>query len=232
MKKTMKLTYLLTLLLLLFSFTACGEKEDKKADKEDTKVESNKDKDSEDMDSEDKDSEDADSEDKDSEDKDSEDKDSDASSGTAKLGDLTFSVNEEWELDSSSQEGSSLIYMLPSSNGDFSNNFIIQVTDTGTEISEEELKNSADQLIQAYESMNASVVTNTTVDTPVGTAAVFTLDVTKMLEEQGTTGMSAYIKQAVFVNGTNTYIVQLTCASDDFSTLEKEFDDVVSKVSK
>lgn len=227
MKKTMKLTYLLTLLLLLFSFTACGEKEDKKADKDDTKVESNKDKDSEDKDSEDKDSEDADSEDKDSE-----DKNSDASSKTAKLGDVTFSVNEEWELDSSSVEGSSLIYMLPSSSGDFSNNFIIQVTDTGTEISEEELKSSADQFIKAYESMNASVVTNTTVDTPVGTAAVFTLDVTKMLEEQGTTDMTAYIKQAVFVNGTNTYIVQLTCASDDFSTLEKEFDDIVSKVSK
>lgn len=218
----MKLTYLLTLLLLLFSFTACGDSDDKKTDKEDTKVEDNKDKDSEDED----DTEDT----EDTEDTSSEDSNSDenASAGSTTLGDISFTVNEAWTLDSSSIEGSSLVYMISAESGD---NFIVQATDVGTELTSDDLQSSADTFIKTYADMGATLVDQSNFDTACGTSIVFTLDASKMVDPDGTMGVTAYIRQAIFVNGTNTYIAQLTCLSDNFDALSKEMDDVLSSIT-
>ena len=228
MKKTMKLTYLLSLLVLLFSFTACGDSNDKNTDKDDTKVEDNKDKDSKEDTEYTEDTEDT----EDTSSKEDGSSDANASTGSATLADISFNVSDEWTLDDSSVEDSALYYYLPSSTDNFGNNFIVQVTDVGTEVSDEELQNSADLFIQTYEeNFDATLVDQSTVDTACGTAMVFTLDVTKMIESQGVTGYTAYIKQAIFVNGTKTYIVQLTCLSDDFDALSKEMDNVLSSIT-
>ena len=109
---------------------------------------------------------------------------------------------------------------------------MIMVTDTGAEVSSDELIANKDQFISQYESMNAPITSESTVETACGTALVFVVDATKMLEAQGISGYSACIKQVILVNGTKTYIFQLTCLGDDFSTLESEFDAVISSIEK
>lgn len=228
MKKTMKLTYLLTLLLLLFTFTACGDKEEKTTEKEDAKVEDTKDKDTE---NDTENTEDASSSEEEStQSGDAENDDTTTSDGSATLSDISFTVNKEWTLDSSSVEGSSLMYLIPS-DGDFNNNFIVQVTDVGTEQTDEDLQVSADEIIKAYEYIGATLVEESTFDTACGTARIFTFDATKMYETSEVTGCTTYMKRAIFVNGTKTYTVELTCLSDDFDALSKEMDNVLSSIT-
>ena len=231
MKKTMKLTYLLTLLVLLFSFTACGNSDEKKDDKETTTVEDNKDKDTEATEDE-KDSEDASSEDASSEDTTTTEP---ATGSSYSLADITYTVSDEWTYTAdNSTEGSLAAFQLPTSDSakdQFMNNFMVQVTNVGAEVSEEELKSSADLFIQAYEeSFDATLVSQDTLSTPCGTAMAFTLDVTKMLESQGMSGVPAYIKQVIFVKGTNSYIMQLTCVTDDFEELSKGMDATIASI--
>ena len=168
MKKTMKLTYLLTLLLLLFSFTACGDSDDKKTTEKDTKVEKTEDTESKEDTEDTEDTEDA---------KDTEDtEDTSSEEGKATVGDLTYSVDPSWTLDSSDSTGAT--YLLPSADGTETNNLMVMLTDVGGEITDEYLVANKDQFIQQYESMNAPVTSESTIETACGTALVFTVDAT------------------------------------------------------
>ncbi|MBQ4522287.1 MAG: N-acetylmuramoyl-L-alanine amidase family protein [Lachnospiraceae bacterium] len=161
------------------------------------------------------------------------DDDNVSSVNNATIGDLKYTVDESWTLNSNASNSNFTIYGISSDDGNANNYFGATVSESGEELSEEDIVSYRDVLIQEFENMNAVIVSETTIDTVCGTALSVTFDITNSTpNNEGLSDYTRYTKQVYLVNGTKLYSFQIYCSGDDFSTLEPEFDAVISNISK
>lgn len=151
------------------------------------------------------------------------------SDGSTVIGDLKCDIDDSWTLLNGDSTG--VVYMI-SQNESSVSSFMALVSDTKTEVSEEDLVSTKEALIEQYKNYNITVVSDTTIDTPCGRALSFTIDASNLLEGEGVSGSSAYVKQVLLVNNNKIYILQIISLKGDFASIESEFDAMIASISK